>query len=539
VADAVVIGSGPNGLVAANVLADAGWTVAVLESASVVGGAVRTGELTLPGFKHDLFSAFYPLAAASPVLRAFDLESHGLRWRRSPLVLADPARDGSCAVLSTDIDETADSLESFAPGDGEAWRALFRLFERVGDQLVDAMFTPFPPLRAGTRLAATLGPREFARFARFASLPVRRLAEEEFTGEGGGRLLAGNALHADLTPEIPPSGILGWLLSALGQRYGYPMPAGGAGELTGALARRLQAKGGVIETDARVTEVIVRARRAVGVRTADGRTLEAGRAVLAAVGAPALYLELVDRRHLPSRLLDDLRRFQYDSATFKVDWALAGPLPWSAPDARRAATVHVTESMDALSEQASQRVRGLLPACPSLVIGQYSTGDPTRSPAGTDTAWAYTHVPHRIKGDAGGQLTGSWDGHETESFAARVEAQIEQLAPGFRDLIKARHIFTPPAMEAANANLVGGALGGGTTQIHQQGPFRPTTWSLGRPETPVRALYLASASAHPGGGVHGAPGANAARAALRARRRGRTVIALGVGGGAIAATRSR
>jgi phytoene dehydrogenase-like protein len=308
--------------------------------------------------------------------------------------------------------------------------------------------------------------------------------------------------------------------------------------LTQALVARLEAGGGRVVCGARVVKVLVRDGRALGVRTADGTEHVARRAVLADVGAPALYLHMVGPEHLPPRMVDDLRRFEYDNSTVKVDWALDGPIPWTAPDARRAGTVHVADGMGHYVDASAQVARGLIPARPPLVVGQMAVADPTRSPPGTETAWAYTHVPQRVRGDAGGDLTGSWDEAEAEAYAARVEAEMELLAPGFTDLVRGRHIATPAMLEAGNANLVGGAVNGGSAQLHQQLIFRPVP-GLGRPETPVRGLYLASASAHPGGGVHGAAGANAASAALAADRRPRRLVALGAVGaaGALAAGR--
>jgi phytoene dehydrogenase-like protein len=370
-------------------------------------------------------------------------------------------------------------------------------------------------------------------------LPVRRLAEEEFAGAGAARMLAGNALHADVTPEAAGGALFGWLLCAMGQDRGWPVPEGGAGELTAALVRRLESFGGSLGPGTRVAEVVVRRGRAVGVRTEDGRDVAARRAVIADVGAPRLFLDLVDRDRLPPRLLDDLRRFQYDSATVKVDWALDGPIPWTHPDARRAGTIHVAEGVDALTEHAGELVRHLIPRRPFLLLGQYSMVDPTRAPAGADTAWAYTHTPQRPRGDAGPDgLTGSWDERETELFVARMEDQIEELAPGFKALIRARHVFTPRTFADADENLVDGALNGGTAQLHQQLVFRPTS-GLGRPETPIRGLFLGSASAHPGGGVHGACGANAARAALRWHAAKRTAFAVASVGSAQWAVRKR
>lgn len=521
--DAVVVGAGHNGLVAANVLADAGWDVLVLESQPEPGGAVRSGALTQPGFVHDLFSAFYPLAVASPVIRRLDLESFGLRWRRAPLVLAHPTPDGRCAALSTDIEETAHSLDACAPGDGQAWVRLYRLWERVGAPLLDAILSPFPPVVPGARLAGRLGPAGVLRFARQLALSVRRMAEEEFAGEAAGLLLAGNALHTDLAPEHAGSGLFGWLLCCLGQQHGFPVPEGGAGQLTAALVRRLESRGGRVECGSRVAKIEVRRGRAVGVRTDDGREVATRRAVLADVVAPELYLDLVGADHLPPRLVDDLRRFQYDSGTVKVDWALAGPVPWECEEVRRAGTVHVADSMDELTLYAAELAMSQLPRRPFLVLGQMTTADPSRSPAGTETIWAYTHVPQHIRGDAAGELRGTWDEAETERFAARMEERIERLAPGFRDLVLARHVFTPPTLQGANESLVRGAVNAGTAQLHQQLVFRPTP-GLARPETAIDRLYLASASAHPGGGVHGAPGANAARAALAASLRRRWLV---------------
>ena len=511
--DAVVIGAGPNGLVAANLLASAGWHVLVLEAQAEPGGAVRTRELIEPGFRNDMFSGFYPMAAASPAMLGLDLERHGLRWRRAPVALAHPVQDGRCALLSTSLDETAGSLESFAPGDGDAWRELYAYWERVGTQFADALLRPFPPLRAGGRLVRTLGPRGLVEFTRFALLPVRQLAQERFRGEGAGWLLTGSALHADLTPDSAAGALYGWLMCGLGQQHGFPFPEGGAGQLTAALVRRLAAAGGELRCGTRVTTVVVREGRAVGVRTGDGEEIAVRRAVLADVGAPALYRDLLAGVRHSKWLELGLRRFQYDSATVKVDWNLDGPIPWSAAGARRAGTLHIANGMEALTEASVQLVEGLIPRRPSLVMGQYAGTDPTRSPAGTETAWAYTHVPQQIRGDAGGELTGTWDERETEIFARRIEDEIEQLAPGFRRLVRGRHVFTPPALEAEDENLVNGAVNGGTGQLHQLLVFRPVP-GWGRPETPVAGLYLASASAHPGGAVHGACGANAAHAAL-------------------------
>lgn len=522
--DAIVIGAGPNGLVAANLLADAGWDVLVLEANSEPGGAVRSAEVAAPGYVSDLFSAFYPLGLASPVLRGLRLEEHGLRWRHAPQVLAHPLHDGRTALLSRDLATTAASAEQFGAGDGDAWRGLAADWDRVSPALLAALFAPFPPVRAGARLLKALGAADALRFARLGMLPTRQHGREEFTGEGGPLLLAGNALHTDLAPSATGSAIFGWLLAMLGQTVGFPVPEGGAGKLTEALVQRLRSKGGRLECDARVTSVVVRGGRAVAVQTADGRTVDARRAVLADVTAPQLYLDLVGPDHLPPRLLDDLRRFRWDDATVKVDWALSGPIPWRSAETAAAGTVHLGGSMDDMASYTHALDVSQVPETPFLIVGQMSTADPTRSPAGTESAWAYTHVPRAPRGDAAGKLRGDWGADDRSRFVDRVERVMESYAPGFRDLVVGRHVQFPSDLTNADANLVGGAVNGGTAALQQQLVFRPTP-GLGRAETPIEGLYLASSSAHPGGGVHGACGANAARAALRARTTGRLALA--------------
>jgi phytoene dehydrogenase-like protein len=307
-------------------------------------------------------------------------------------------------------------------------------------------------------------------------------------------------------------GFFAWVLCALGQDVGWPVPEGGAGKLSAALVARLRARGGELVCDSPVDRIVVRDRRAVAVRTR-GEEVRATRAVLADVSAPSLFLDLVEAEHLSAKLLDDIGRFEWDNATVKVDWNLDAPIPWSAEPARRAGTLHLAESVDALTASSSELARGLVPATPFLIMGQQSMTDPTRMPAGAETVWAYSHVPRQIRGDAGGELGLPFDSSGLNRFADRMQCEIEKLAPGFGDTVRARHVMGPGDLEGHNANLSGGAIGAGTSQLYQQLVFRPVP-GLGRPETPIRGLYLASASAHPGGGVHGACGANAARVAV-------------------------
>ncbi|MGF7238921.1 MAG: phytoene desaturase family protein [Frankia sp.] len=525
-ADAVVIGAGVNGLVAANRLADAGWSVIVCEAQETAGGACRSAEVTAPGFITDLFSAFYPLGAASPTLAGMHLDRFGLRWVHAPQVLAHPTGDGRCAVLSRDPEETARSLAAFAPADAAAWHRQVARWREIRQPLLNALVgAPFPPVRAGVALARALGPAELLRFARFATLPVRRFAEEEFAGAGGGLLFAGNALHTDLAPEAAASAVIGWLLAMLGQDVGFPAPEGGSGRLADALVARLKARGGELRTSCAVAGVVVGPRkiagrpvgadRALGVRLADGSELMARHAVVADVDAITLYRHLVAERHLPARLAADLDRFQWDNSTFKVNWALSSPIPWSDQRCAGAGTVHLGGTMDDLTRMSAQLAQALVPADPFLVLGQMTTTDPTRSPAGTESAWAYLHVPQHPRGDAGGAgITGKWGPDDVSRLVERVERTIEASAPGFRDRVIGRDVQSPLGLQDSDAVLRRGALNGGTAALHQQFIFRPVP-GLGRPETPIPGLYLGSMSAHPGGGVHGGPGALAARVALK------------------------
>src|SRR4051795_10875726 len=268
--DAVVIGAGPNGLVAANRLADEGWSVHVLEAGDEPGGAVRSGEALEPGFVTDHCSGFYPLAAASPAIRSLHLEEHGLAWLHGPLVVAHPSGDGTCVALSRDLGETAASLDAFAPGDGEAWRRLMRLWHDLSPAGLQLLATPLPAPLPGLRVLAAARRHGVMRTARLGVLSARRFGEEHFAGAGGRRLLAGNALHADLTPETAIGGFFGFVLCALGQDVGFPVPRAGAGGLTAALVARLEARGGTVETGAAVERILTRNGRAVAVRTARG-----------------------------------------------------------------------------------------------------------------------------------------------------------------------------------------------------------------------------------------------------------------------------
>jgi phytoene dehydrogenase-like protein len=499
--DAIVIGSGPNGLSAAITLARAGRDVLVLEAADRYGGAVGTEELTLPGFRHDPWSSVYPAAAASPVFEAFALERYGLVWVHPRWCMAHPLAGGRAAALGRDLDETAETLDRLHAGDGARWAEFARPYLVRFDALRRTLLGAFPPL-AGTARLATLGPRGLLEFARLALLPAEGLGQELFRSGDARAWLYGSAMHGDVPPTGAGSAIAAAYLNLMGHGVGWPSPRGGAGALADALVACLRAHGGEVRTGARVVRVAVTGGRARGVELAGGERLAAS-VVIGDVTPHGLLALAGDA--LPARYAAALRRFRYGASTLKVDWALSGPIPWEAPEARGAGTVHVGGSEQEVLRSTAATGVPRLAELPFMLCGQQSLADPTRAPEGKHTAWAYTHGPHGVDWEA-----------ERDGLVERMEARIEAFAPGFRDRILARHVQTPGDLERRNANLVHGDVGGGSYTLDQL-IFRPVP-SLTPYRTPVRGLYLGSASAFPGGAVHGVPGHAAARLALIEQR---------------------
>lgn len=500
--DAIVVGGGPNGLAAAITLAEHGRSVLVLEARARLGGAVATEELTLPGFRHDAYSAVYPAGVASPVFGRMPLTRYGLRWVHPPVAMAHPFSDGRAAALYRNLNRTVDNLDRLTPGDGQAWRAFISPYLTHYTAVQQTLISGFPPLSGGLRLLSGLRVGGTLEFARMALLSAETLAAEHFRGENGRAWLYGAAMHADVPPSGAGSGIAAFYLLFLGHLVGWPSPAGGAENLIHALAGYLAALGGQARTSTPVERVVIEGRRVAGVVTEDGEMLSAP--VVIADVTPHGLLRLAGHA-LPSSYVARMARYRYGPPTFKVDWALDGSVPWSAPEARAAGTVHVGGTVPELADALREQRAGGIPERPFLLFGQQSLADPSRAPAGRQTAWAYTHVPRGI----------DWS-RESERTAARIEAQMERFAPGFRDRILARHVMTPPDFAARNANLIDGDVGGGTTALDQL-IFRPIP-ALSPYRTPVRGLYIGSASTFPGAGVHGIPGDAAARCALRDTR---------------------
>ncbi|HEY6889895.1 MAG TPA: NAD(P)/FAD-dependent oxidoreductase [Solirubrobacter sp.] len=491
--DAVVIGAGPNGLAAAIRLAEAGRSVVVLEAADAPGGAVRTQELTLPGFRHDTFSSVYPASAASPVFARMPLAAHGLEWVHPAAPYAHPFPDGEAKLLYRGLEETAASLGG---RDGANWVAFVQPFLDNFEAVRATMLSGFPPVGGPIKLLAGAGPLRLLDFTRMLPGSAVGLGKRLFSDGGSQAWLYGAAMHGDTPPDGAGSGIAAFYLNLLGHAVGWPSPRGGAERLTDALVSYLRSLGGEVRCGVRVTRVLSAGGRVTGVASDDER-FPAGTVIADLM--PGALMAMAD---FPGWYRTALKTFVPGAATVKVDWALDGPIPWTNPAVGGAGTVHVAGGREEFMRSVEQAHDGLADL-PFLLLGQQSVADPSRAPSGKHTAWAYTHGP---------QAGVDW-ATSTPRVAERMEEQVERFAPGFRDRILARHVLGPADLEARNPNLVGGDVGGGSYRLRQV-VFRPLP-KLSPYSTPLKGLFIGSAATFPGGAVHGVPGDAAARAALK------------------------
>jgi phytoene dehydrogenase-like protein len=465
VPDAVVVGSGPNGLVAAITLARAGRSVLVVEAADTVGGGTRSAELTLPGFVHDVCSAIHPLAKASPCFAELPLEEHGVEFVEPPAPLAHPLDDGSAVLLERSVDQTAAGLGP----DAEAYRKLMAPLVERSDQL--------QPLLLGYRPI----PRRPIFTARFGLLALRSAVglAKRFKGQRAKALFAGLAAHSIQDLHRSPTASFGLVLALFGHRHGWPLVRGGSQQLGDALAAHLRSLGGEFQLGTRVDSVDE-------LPDSDVKILDV---------TPRQLLRIAGHR-LPGRYIRALRRYRYGPGVFKVDWALDGPVRWAAPECARAATVHVGGTLEEIAASEAAIWRGEEAERPFVLVAQQSLFDDTRAPDGKHTLWAYCHIPNGSEAD----------------MTERIEAQIERFAPGFRELVLERSVRRPAEIERENENYVGGDINGGVQDLRQL--YTRPAIRLNPYSTPVKGLYLCSSSTPPGGGVHGMCGYWAARSAL-------------------------
>jgi phytoene dehydrogenase-like protein len=467
-ADAVVVGSGPNGLAAAIVLARAGREVLVLEGEETLGGGCRSAELTLPGFVHDTCSTVHSLALASPFLSDLPLERHGLELAHPEAPLAHPLDDGTAVMLERSVVDTARGLGA----DQDSYQRLFDPLVRNAEVLFRQLLGPLRPPRH---------PLAMARFGLSGIRSARALAHKRFQGERARALLAGCCAHSMLSLRTPASAAFGIVLAMGAHAVGWPVARGGSQRLTDVLVAELRSAGGTVETGHRVESLD-----------------ELGNAAPVLLDLTPRQLLHIAGTRLPDGYRQRLSRYRYGPGIFKLDWALDGPIPWRAPEAARAGTVHLGGTLDEIVASEDAAVSGRHHERPFVLLVQPSLFDPTRAPAGRHTAWAYCHVPN-----------GS-----TKDMTDAIEAQVERFAPGFRELIASRSAMDSAEVERRNPNYVGGDINGGAQDLRQlftRPVARPVPYS-----TPVPGLFICSSSTPPGGGVHGMCGYWAARAALRA-----------------------
>jgi len=465
--DAVVVGAGPNGLAAAIALAQAGRKVRVLEAAETVGGGSRSDALTLPGFVHDVCSAVHPHPLASPFLRSLPLAEHGLELVQPDLPAAHPLDDGTAVAFARSVDETADSIGG---KDGARYRKLVAPLVRDAEKLLPAILGPLRPPRH---------PLALTRFG-LRGLPSAKALTRRFDGERAPAMIAGHAAHSMLRLDQSATSAVALVLMLTGHHVGWPVARGGSQAVADALASVLRSLGGEIETGRRVESVD-----------------ELGDATVLLDLTPKQVLAIAGHR-LPARYRRALGRYRYGPGVFKLDWALDGPIPWQAPEARRAGTVHLGGTFAEIAASEAAATAGDHAERPYVLLSQPTVCDPSRAPAGKHTVWAYCHVPSGSERD----------------MTANVEAQIERFAPGFRDLVLARASMNAREMEAYNANYVGGDINGGLMDLRQL--FTRPVARVSPYSTPDPRLFICSSATPPGGGVHGMCGYHAARAALRA-----------------------
>jgi phytoene dehydrogenase-like protein len=522
--DAIVVGAGHNGLVAAILLARAGWGVTVLERSDAAGGAVRTEEVTLPGFRHDVYAGNLNLFMGSQFLdeAGDDVFRHGFEVVRAEHPFGSAFPDGRFVGVSTDHDETLASIGACSASDARSWIAAREWFERIAPQLFPLLGVPLPSA-AGVRAFASgrraLGKRWPLELAQLLTQSTREFTESRFESAEVQALVSSWGMHLDFPPDLPGGALFAFLETFASAGNGMTLGRGGAGALIEALCSLLRSLGGEIVTGADVTRITLAGGRATGVEIEGGERRLASRAVIANLTPAALYGRLVGLDQLPLEFRRQIERYRYGPGTMMVHLALDDLPPWSAGEsARRSSYVHLAPYLDDMSLAYQRAMANLLPEQPTLVIGQPTAVDPTRAPAGKHVLWVQVRVlPARIGGDAAGEIDAThWDDAK-EPYANRVVGLVERYAPGLRELVLARHVLSPLDLERANPNLVGGDQLGGSMHPSQHYFLRPAPgWS--RYRTPIEGLYVCGASTWPGAGVGAGSGYLLGKQLTRRRR---------------------
>ena len=517
-ADAVVVGAGHNGLVAAIMLARAGRSVVVIERTDQPGGAIRTSEVTLPGFRHDLYATNLNPFMGSRFFEELggELFDLGFQVARADHPFASAFPDGSFVGVSTDKERTAESIRSVSPDDAAAWQRLATRFARIAPHVFPLLAAPMPSLSllrtllAGRRALGREWPYELARLA---AQSTRDLTEANFESREMHALVAAWGMHLDFPPDAPGGALFAFLETFASATHGMTLGRGGARTLVDALVGLLQRYGGEVVCDAEVERIRVRGGRAVGVDVRGGESYQAS-TVIANI-TPTVLARLVD----PARLGPDVQRYRYAPGTLMVHLALDDLPAWRAGDElRRYAYVHVGPYLEDMSLAYVRAVAGLLPERPTLVVGQPTAVDPSRAPHGKHVLWIQVRVlPATIRGDAAGEIDAlDWDAAK-EPYAERVISQVEELAPGLRERILGRHVISPADLERANPNLVGGDHLAGSMHPAQNYFLRPLPgWS--RYQTPIVGLHVCGASTWPGAGVGAGSGYLLGKALTKPRR---------------------
>jgi phytoene dehydrogenase-like protein len=515
--DAVIVGSGINSLACAALLSRGGWNVCVLEREDMLGGAIKTAEITAPGYLHDVFSAWHPLWVGGPAHAELgdELAARGLEYLNTELPTATAFPDGGSAFLLRTADENAAELDRHAPGDGDAWRRMLDEFFPNADLAFGILGTELwskDGVGLGLKGLRRLGRRGLARFAGELLVSSRDWLTETFASERAHGLLAPWVLHTGIGPDAAASGYMTKVIAVAVQEGGMPIPRGGGARLVDALARLIRDHGGTLETGRDVERVDVSNGQATGIRTGDGETVSATRAVIANVTPTQLY----------GRLLEgDAPRFRYGRAEMQIHLALSEPARWDG-DERLGGTaiVHVTPGLDGVSRAVNEAERGLLPAEATIVVGQPLTMDPSRAPDGKGLLWIQLQeLPWRVKGDAAGELEvgdGTWTELLRERYADRIVARLARHIPNLESAMLARTVLSPADLQAANINLAHGDPYGGALTLDQNFLWRPFPGSAGH-ATPVERLWHIGASTHPGPGLGGGSGALVAKRLLRRR----------------------